>query len=807
MKIKLFYSYSHKNVEYREEIEKTLSLLKRKGMIDEWNDTSIIPGRSISESIKERINDSIIYLFLLSRDFIESESCTDEWKRAKALSESKNIYRIPIILENCAWSDFLNGDDVKALPNDGKPIQAHSHLADAYQNIYEGIKQAINNYQNNLSPRTEFIEELKRMDSISLEEDDFSEIFVFPVINKKIYDENAYIEIDDGNDIISSRYALIHGEEMSGKTTLCKYLFASLAVKEKLPSLLVDLEQIHQKKPKEEIFRKIYEHQFEGNYHLWKKQDRPITLIFDNLTNTRRAIEHILCARNIFKEANFVLSADTDQYVSYFKDDDRLSDFTIFEIQELSRVKLEQLIKKRISLKNSTISHTKIDAAEDKILQIIQRDLLPRYPIVVLSILQTFEAFMPSNIEISSYGHCYRSLIITHLVRSGIDSTDAKLNFCFNFLEHYAFHMFKHGENSYEQFKEDYDKEFVLPKALINRMDTGNSPIIDSGKFRYKYEFYYFLGAYLAKHKDDPGIKEVIIEISEKNYLKQNNIILMFVLHHGIDKDLVESIVLHSMYALDSLKEARLKRDETKLILDVIEKLPKEILSEKNVEKEREDERKDIDKLEKHANSRTQDNEEEYDGSVQGINDIYRILKNNQLFGQILRNHYGNLDKTQIKEILNEAINSGLRLVKLLLDEKQLRDTAEMVHSKFPNKDIEVINRFFELVCFIWTMENIERVTHSISVKELRPLVDEIADEEASPAHDIISYFSMLDTTENFGAHEKDKLYDLLEKHKDDRFIRKVLSIRTQYYFNTHETKHNIKQSICSKLGLVYKGR
>ena len=65
----------------------------------------------------------------------------------------------------------------------------------------------------------------------------------------------------------------------------------------------------------------------------------------------------------------------------------------------------------------------------------------------------------------------------------------------------------------------------------------------------------------------------------------------------------------------------------------------------------------------------------------------------------------------------------------------------------------------------------------------------------------------MLDTTENFGAHEKDKLYDLLEKHKDDRFIRKVLSIRTQYYFNTHETKHNIKQSICSKLGLVYKGR
>ena len=41
MKIKLFYSYSHKDAKYREELEKHLTILRDNGLIEEWHDGKI----------------------------------------------------------------------------------------------------------------------------------------------------------------------------------------------------------------------------------------------------------------------------------------------------------------------------------------------------------------------------------------------------------------------------------------------------------------------------------------------------------------------------------------------------------------------------------------------------------------------------------------------------------------------------------------------------------------------------------------------------------------------------------------------
>ena len=59
---------------------------------------------------------------------------------------------------------------------------------------------------------------------------------------------------------------------------------------------------------------------------------------------------------------------------------------------------------------------------------IISNRIVPRFPFYVLSILQTYEAYMPSNMSITSYGHCYYVLIFASLVRAGISQADDAIN-------------------------------------------------------------------------------------------------------------------------------------------------------------------------------------------------------------------------------------------------------------------------------------------------------------------------------------------------------------------------------------------
>lgn len=78
------------------------------------------------------------------------------------------------------------------------------------------------------------------------------------------------------------------------------------------------------------------------------------------------------------------------------------------------------------------------------------------------------------------------------------------------------------------------------------------------------------------------------------------------------------------------------------------------------------------------------------------VNDIYRILKNNEIVGQILRNKYGNLERLKIKEVIEIVADGGLRLVKLSLGEEVITDTAHYIHQKYPDHDLEEIKRFVQ---------------------------------------------------------------------------------------------------------------
>ncbi len=810
MKIKLFYSYSHQDSEDQKYVEKSLVMLKRDNLVIEWSDRKILAGEKISQKIKEEMDETNIFLFLISNNFIGSDPCVEEWEYAKKLSKNKNIFRIPIIMSICAWEDFLKNDDVKVLPNDGKPVSQHKD--EACQQIYDGVRSVVNELKKTFKVKDDFLTKLNKAFFASECDVAISDIFVFPTVRyQPKLDESLSLEdtdIKSHENILEKQYVLIHGEELCGKTSLCKSLYMSLIKDNKGTAIFIDLDDINSQSPNKNLFEQAYEKQCEGDYHLWKEQEN-ITVIFDNLSASKNSISHVKLAMEHFYRV--IVSTSSNKFKSYFKDEERLSKFSVIEIRDLSHVQQEKLIKKHLELSDpqGTELYTKIDAIENSINSIIiSKNLLPRYPFYILSILQTYEAFMPKDMamNMTSNGHCYYALILANLIKSGVDQTDDHINFCFNFSEYLAFAQYqkknKKEKFNFKEFVEKYKAEYEIKDSIIHRLQhTQYGIILSDGEFKFKYIYFFFLGKFLATHSKEH--KGIIENITEKSYNHSNNLILTFIIHHVNDEQIIDDILLHTMCLFDNVPPATLCKDETEIFHDIVNSIPKNVLHKSNVDKEREKQRKIKDNTEQHENIA---DDEEHD-NAEIVNDIYRILKNSEVLSQILKNKAGNIKTKRLLEIINVVMEGGLRLIKLFLDENEINEFASYIKKQNPDEDINKIQKYIRVLVFSLIIGNIEKIVSLLNKTELLNLVKQVVEQKKTPAYELIHYYVKLYSNKEFGDKDRDFLNSLLKKHDDNDFIRGVLSIVTQSYLNTHNVETRIEQSVCSLLKIKYKAK
>jgi len=138
--IKLFFSYSHRDEELRDELETHLSALKRQGVIEAWHDRRISAGAEFGGEISQHLENSPIILLLVSPNFIASDYCYEvEMTRALELHHGGKARVIPVILRPCDWHSLSFGK-LQALPRDGKPVSKYPNLDDAFLEITQGIR-------------------------------------------------------------------------------------------------------------------------------------------------------------------------------------------------------------------------------------------------------------------------------------------------------------------------------------------------------------------------------------------------------------------------------------------------------------------------------------------------------------------------------------------------------------------------------------------------------------------------------------------------------------------------------------------
>lgn len=140
---RLFYSYSHKDEEFREQLEEHLALLRRGGMIEEWHDRMIGAGTEWEGQIDDNLEQADVILLLISSSFIASDFCFGkEMTRAMERHDAGEARVIPVIIRSCDWYTAPFGK-LQALPKDGKPVNSWSDVDEAFTDVAKGIGNAV----------------------------------------------------------------------------------------------------------------------------------------------------------------------------------------------------------------------------------------------------------------------------------------------------------------------------------------------------------------------------------------------------------------------------------------------------------------------------------------------------------------------------------------------------------------------------------------------------------------------------------------------------------------------------------------
>ncbi|HEU5368257.1 MAG TPA: toll/interleukin-1 receptor domain-containing protein, partial [Ktedonobacterales bacterium] len=140
---RVFYSYSHKDAAYRDELEKHLAALRRGGVIGEWSDRDITGGQEWAGQIDKNLEAADIILLLVSADFINSDYCYGkEMARALERHEAGTARVIPIILRPVDW-ESTPFHKLQALPAGAKPVTTWQNRDEAWVDVVQGIRRAI----------------------------------------------------------------------------------------------------------------------------------------------------------------------------------------------------------------------------------------------------------------------------------------------------------------------------------------------------------------------------------------------------------------------------------------------------------------------------------------------------------------------------------------------------------------------------------------------------------------------------------------------------------------------------------------
>lgn len=126
--LKTFIIYSSRDRELRDEFLRHLQPLIRSGVLRVWSDNEIPPGEPWNAEIQEHLDDTDLFLPLVSVNFFNSDYIQSiEMPLAEKRRQSGRSFIIPVLLNDCSWQRFPVIRDLQMLPPGSIPVTYTEH--------------------------------------------------------------------------------------------------------------------------------------------------------------------------------------------------------------------------------------------------------------------------------------------------------------------------------------------------------------------------------------------------------------------------------------------------------------------------------------------------------------------------------------------------------------------------------------------------------------------------------------------------------------------------------------------------------
>jgi hypothetical protein len=850
-KLKLFISYSHLDEEHIKEFIKHIAPLKNNGLIETWYDRKIIAGQDFQDNIDNNLGNADIVCLFISANFLSSDACMKEKNNALELKKKKGIAVVSVILSKCGWLDDKKISLSLVLPTDGNPISDFANSNDAWNNVYNGLKEVIEEEikikQLNITEQFSFfLQDTELLAKAHSQKDKvlLEDIFVYPELEK--YDDLGEYQKKNSSEKFLDDFSdypkiLIAGENQSGKTTLCKIIFIDLREKNYVPVYISNKDNQDSGKIENKI-SKAYKEQYEI-IPIEEIDKKRIVPIIDDFHFVKKKGKHIV---DLTPYDHQIVVVD-DIFSLNFKDETILKSFTRFKIREYIPSLRNQLIEKWIYLteKKNNVNHNENKIYENidhttefvntALGKIFGTGIMPSYPFFILSVISLYETIeKPLDQEITSQGYCYQALIYMYLKKQGVktDEVDTYINFLTKLA--FFFYTAKKNElsiNEFDSFMKSYSDKYnltIVQETLLNNLQQTQIIALDNFNnysFCRPYLYYFFVAKHLADHVDDN--KSIIDLIIGNLHKDENAYIAIFISHHSKNEAVLDEFILNAFCFFDKYEPATLSKEELRFFDEQVDIIVKAVLPPINVtpEKERIKRLEEQDKVEKINGDKKRNVLEEEISDDDFAMELRRSIKTVEVMGCIVKNRHGSLEKLRLEDIFEEAMKVHLRILtsffklikdekaqqdiikfisdrlKIVIEDKEKKDRENKRHSKPLNREkLENLSKIiFWNTNFFVVYGTINKIIHSLGSNKLTEVIEKVCNKENTPASFLIRHGMLMWYNKNL---QIDNIIKKIDEHDFSETTKKVMKFMIVNHCSMHLVDFKEKQKIEHKFGI-----
>jgi len=674
-----------------------------------------------------------------------------------------------------------------------------------------------------------FMEKLNRI-NVLLNFDDkqvkLSDIYVFPDLETSTSkSENVIDDFIDSETLLDNdqpKNCIFEGDSQVGKSSLLHMLFLKFYDKGFYP-ILLDGKDIPSDNV-DKIIQKAFKSQYTEDptsYEKFKQINNDLKVLLIDDLHTIKMKKHVRHnAIKIFFDLfpRMFITIDTAySIIPYIQTE--FNDICSFSIKSLGYKKSNDLVDKYLTLKDSSLINTtqmhldKTKHTFNQLRQILGDKLIPSYPVFVLSIIQALE-YAPLNLNETSYGYCYQTLIHHALNNAGVpkDHVDAYSNI----ITELAFHLFAMETDSISEI--DFEAYYGKYRERIGwapGYETARNKLIeskilkeDSGSFcfGYKYILYFLSAKKIAEMIERPEGETIVKKLYDNLHKEKNANILVFITHHTKNYSFIEETIFNSMLPFENTLPITLEKHchYYKLLESVVKEIKQDVIDmNRDPSEERNKQLLTEDKLDRKMN---QNNDEGSDFDAnEKIVPFIQAFRSIEIIGQIIKNRRGSLEKEILKRMLIELYDTGFRMVSFLGEMiKETKDEVslkieEKISQKDTNQDIErEIHKFLQFISLQACLGVFSKLVQSVGVKELKERYSDVAKIMDTPAAKIVSF----SINSYYGKINMKELEQLSKEFEDNVVAFQILRARVKAYIYGNYVDYKDKQKIAAYLNM-----